>query len=270
VQLHGNGMHTNPFTVLLGARVTGGLHLRGQYRPDELCAEYPARGHEIDRLLAATDRLGVPRAGRGLEWPVLPEDEEELSALPGGGPPDGAYAVLHPGAAAPARRWPLEGFVECGSGLLARGLRVAVSGAAAERPLAAQLTAALGGGAVDLSGRTTLGALAETVRRAAVVVCNDTGVSHLTAAVGVRSVVVFVGSDPDRWAPLDTGRHRAVGRPFPAYDEGHWRPEDRCLGDACAHAPWAGLEIPPGRVAAADVLQAVDELLARASGATAA
>ena len=41
------------------------------------------------------------------------------------------------------------------------------------------------------------------------VVTNDTGMSHLAAAVGTRSVVVFSVTDPRRWKPAGD-RHRAV------------------------------------------------------------
>jgi ADP-heptose:LPS heptosyltransferase len=215
LQLHGNGLHINAFVLLLGARATAGLYLDGQPRPDEgLFVEYDECGHEIDQLLAVTGRLGLPDRGRQLEWPVLPTDLIEFGRLFGDAPFGGdAYAVLHPGAAAGGRRWPLEGFAAVGNGLARRGLRVVVTGAPDERGLAASLAAEIGPSALDLSGATSLGALAETLRGARLVVCNDTGVSHLTAAVGAPSVVVFVGSDPGRWAPLDSTRHCALGGP---------------------------------------------------------
>jgi ADP-heptose:LPS heptosyltransferase len=57
-----------------------------------------------------------------------------------------------------------------------------------------------------------VGGLAALLADAAVTVSNDTGTSHLAAAVSAPSIVIFSGSDPLRWAPLD----RALHRPLPA------------------------------------------------------
>jgi ADP-heptose:LPS heptosyltransferase len=42
------------------------------------------------------------------------------------------------------------------------------------------------------------------------VVCNDTGVSHVAAALGTASVVVSCGADVSRWSPLDRERHAVL------------------------------------------------------------
>jgi ADP-heptose:LPS heptosyltransferase len=63
---------------------------------------------------------------------------------------------------------------------------------------------------IDLAGKTTLGGLAALVARARLVVCNDTGVSHLAAALRTPTVVIASGSDTRRWSPVDRTLHRVL------------------------------------------------------------
>ncbi|HXD87564.1 MAG TPA: glycosyltransferase family 9 protein, partial [Urbifossiella sp.] len=64
--------------------------------------------------------------------------------------------------------------------------------------------------ALDLAGKTDLGAAAALLRRARLLVANDTGVSHLAAAVRTRSVIVSTGDNPARWSPLNERLHRVL------------------------------------------------------------
>jgi heptosyltransferase-2 len=60
----------------------------------------------------------------------------------------------------------------------------------------------IGTGATSLAGHTDLLSQAALCARAAVAVCNDSGLAHLSAAVGAPTVVLF-GSTSSAWtAPL--------------------------------------------------------------------
>lgn len=199
LQVYGDNPAANLVTAATGARTVGGFApTRGGLDLDPaLHLPYPHALHEVERHLRLLEHLGLPPgASRALEWPVTADDDAEAAAL---GLPSDGYVVLHPGATSASRRWPVERFAEVGDALTADGLRVAVGGVPSERATTAALVAALSCDAVDLTGRTSLGAYAALLRDAAVVVANDTGTAHLTAAVGGRVVTVFLSGDPVRW-----------------------------------------------------------------------
>jgi glycosyltransferase involved in cell wall biosynthesis len=89
-------------------------------------------------------------------------------------------------------------------------LRIVITGVAEERPLVEDLARALPDPPINLAGRTTLGSLGLVLSRSQLLIANDTGVSHVAAALGIPSVILSVGSDPLRWNPLDRARHRVL------------------------------------------------------------
>lgn len=52
-----------------------------------------------------------------------------------------------------------------------------------------------------------IGEVAALMRRADLVICNDTGVMHVAASVGATTLAVFGPTDPHRWAPRAKGLH---------------------------------------------------------------
>jgi len=104
------------------------------------------------------------------------------------------FALLIPGASPgrPGKRWPAERYGELAAGL---DLPAVVVGGPAEAPLAAAI-AARAPGTIDLTGRTSYAALGAVARRAAYAVGNDTGPTHLIAAAGCPTLVLF-GSESD-------------------------------------------------------------------------
>ncbi len=215
LQMHGNGSYINPFTMLLGARHTAGFFVPSHYCPDpDRFMPYPETLTEVHRNLRLVEFLGVPPQGDELEFPLRAQDFGDLEKLvPARGLRPGGYVCIHPGANNPDNRWSPEGFAAVGDALAARGLQVVLTGSSGELPVTKAVARKMRAKPINLAGHTNLGALAVLLSRARLLVCNDTGVSHLAAALHVPSVVVFIASDPDRWAPLDHGLHRPVGRP---------------------------------------------------------
>jgi ADP-heptose:LPS heptosyltransferase len=101
-----------------------------------------------------------------------------------------------------------------------------LTGTADERALVESLKAQIDAPVVDLCGRTTLWSLGALIEGARLLLCNDTGVSHVAAALGTRSVVVSSGADVARWSPLDRQRHQVLWHDTPcrpcAYRECPW------------------------------------------------
>lgn len=157
--------------------------------------------HAVERYLCVAEALG---AGRGpVEFPLADTvgDHAAVAALT---PP--RYALLFPGTNWPTKRWPAERFAALVRPLRERfGLESVVGGGPGEVELAAQIP-----GAVNLAGRTTLNQLVALIRRAELVVSNDSGPMHLAAAVGRPLVAPFGPTNLLRTGPF--GRVGSVVR----------------------------------------------------------
>lgn len=216
VQLHGSGSVVNRLLAGFGARHNAGFVEPGGYCAEPaLHAAWPHAGHEIERLLQLTDWLGLARRGRGLDFPVLPEDHAALVRAAPELQGDAPIACVHVGAQLPSRRWLPERFAAVADRLAAQGLRVVLTGTPGERALVQTVQRSMRHAALDLSGRTTLWTLGALLQRAALLVCNDTGVQHVAAALGTPSVAVSSGAEVARWAPLDAQRHRVLWADVP-------------------------------------------------------
>ena len=260
LQMHGSGITTNPFTVLLGAGRNAGLYLPGQYCPDEeRFLPYPAHEPEPWRFLRLIQFLGIPLQGDELEFPLDDGDGQSLRAIDAAHElAPGQYVCIHPGASYPARRWSPQRFAAVADNLARRGLRIVLTGTAAEQEITAAVSQAMNHHAIDLAGHTGLGALAALLSGARLLVCNDTGVSHLAAALAVPSVVIFLVTDPNRWAPADGQRHRVAGRPILQNVDHDCGADRRCLRDGCHRLTSSAA---PATVSVAEVLAQVEALL---------
>lgn len=265
LQMHGSGVVSNSFTVMLGARINAGCYLQGQYCPDEQrFLPWPAHTSEVRRWLHLVRFLGIPVQEETLEFPINDADRDAFYEIDAAHDlTSRAYVCIHPGATEAARRWPVGRFAAVGDAMVERGFRVVLTGTAAEKNIVSTVAETMRAPALDLTGRTSLGALAVLLRGARLLVCNDTGVSHLAAALRVPSAVIFSMSDPVRWAPLNRDRHRIVGQPVETNTCRHCTciREHRCLGDGCTAVTQTGSTVEAKPATVPHVLAQADDLL---------
>nr|MBF0686089.1 glycosyltransferase family 9 protein [Pseudomonas sp.] len=247
IQLHGSGGMTNAIVQQLGARhcagfvpneddsvppaQPGSMQAGGPVQditteahgppPDRrFFMPWPDHLPEILRYTALMRHLGIPVGSTDLEFPLSAEDHAGAIRLLRAHKLDPHRTVIvHPGARLPSRRWPVQRFAQVANRLAAQGWQIAITGSQDERLITQSLLAAMQDPAnqppVDLTGATSLGVLAALVARCRLVVSNDTGISHVAAAVQTPSVVIASGSDVHRWAPLDQERHTVLWHDLP-------------------------------------------------------
>ncbi len=165
--------------------------------------------HELEYNLDLARRIGAEPKGRELFVPTRPDQDSRVEeflrrhgAAAGGAP----LVVLHPGASCPSKRWPAERFAQVGDHLAARpGTKVAVLTGPGEEERGRAVLARMREPAIGMLGAFGLGETASLLKRARLLVSNDSGPVHLACAVGTPVVSIFGrwggGLSPTRWGP---------------------------------------------------------------------
>lgn len=161
-------------------------------------------GHMTQQYLAVAAALGAPRWDGALPhfvpMGVLNEMSASLRALC----EHPQVLILCPGAAyGSAKRWSEEGFREIADRWIRRGGVVAVAGGKNERATGDRAINGLDPDkAFNLCGDTALDELFRLLESALVIVANDSGLMHLSAAAGCRGVTVFGPTDYTATGPI--------------------------------------------------------------------
>ena len=216
LQLHGSGDISNEIVGGFGAQVLAG-YCRGDAVHGEktVLLPYPDVGSEPERLLGLVEQLGAAPCGAHLEFPISSEDERELreSGVAAGLEPE-RYVCIHPGARHRDKCWPPRCFAEVADHIADEfDLDVVLTGSASEADLAEEVASHMQARPVKAAAPISIGAMAALMNGARLLVCNDTGVSHIAAGLRLKSVVIFSMADIARWAPLDRHNHRCIWDP---------------------------------------------------------
>lgn len=147
--------------------------------------------HAVDRYLGVATALGLQTDQ--IKFP-LPYEDYPLTF--------DEYAVIVPGARWDNKIWPAENFGTLASLLPMQSIIV---GSSADSKRALTVEKHSMGKATNLVGRTSLKELAGIIRKARMMITNDSGPMHIAAAFGVPVYALFGPTSPGRTGPYGKG-----------------------------------------------------------------
>lgn len=196
-----------------------GYNLRASVDPEQ-----PRQEGQI--YLDAVRALGVDTTDCYINVPVKPDDQRQVKLLLNEKGIGSRYFVLNPaggsnpGMVMDAKRWPPENFAALAQRLseALNAVPVIVAGpkdgaivAAVQQHMAAPVAVFV--------GELSFGEIAALAHDAVVYIGNDTGLTHLAAAAGTKTVMIFGPSDPARYTPF-TPNALALWKPTTLHSRG--------------------------------------------------
>ncbi len=142
------------------------------------------------------------------ETPVLSVDKDNQERLVGmhGLKAGGSVTGICPGAEfGDAKKWPDSHYITLCQSLVAKGDQVWIFGSPADEECGSAIAEAVGEGARNLAGKTTLPDAIDLLALCNTVVTNDSGLMHIAAAVGSRVVALYGSTSPEFTPPLSVG-----------------------------------------------------------------
>jgi heptosyltransferase-2 len=163
---------------------------------------------KLPRMIDQMGALALPKgASLPAVWPlpelnVPPAQVEAWRAQRALAADSRPIVTLSPGAVGAGKAWPVGHYGRLARALAEDGVSVWVLGGPTETPLATQIADAAGIRVRDLTGSDLRNAIL-ALATADAAVTNDSGLMHVSAAIGTPTVAIFGPTSPWHWKPLN-------------------------------------------------------------------
>ena len=251
------------------------FHQEGLYRGEMLSHRVAYNPHIhiaknfialIDALLAATPSVPYSKTLIGddqIKAEIAPASAQardrmlaRIRLLAPFDPAAHRLVLINPNASEllPHRRWMPDRFAQLIGRILSAydDVVVLITGAPEERAEAERLAAAGGPRSVSFAGHSTLADLPALYAHAAVMVTNDSGPAHFSAAAGLPTIVLFGPETPKLYQPLGNSRAIYAGLACSPCVSAHNHRKTACTDNVCMQA----IQVDEVYAAVAEVLSA--------------
>ena len=172
--------------------------------------------HAVDRYLLVAEAVGARESGTPeFRFRIPNSDHDEIDRLlsRSGVTPGTSWVAMNVSARWPTKRWPAASFAEIADRLQQERFgAVVMIGGPEERADVAAVSAMMKTPVVDLAGATTVGLLPALLSKASLLVTNDSGPMHISAAVGTPVVALFGPTSAVRSGPYGAGHDVLTGK----------------------------------------------------------
>ncbi|OGX54015.1 MAG: lipopolysaccharide heptosyltransferase II [Omnitrophica WOR_2 bacterium RIFOXYA12_FULL_38_10] len=180
--------------------------------------------HEADYNLELLETIGIKESGFKPELKVSDLEKNNIRGLLSERSVDlkKKIIVVQPGSSFVQKRWPKEHFVELIKILLDHyDVNVVLSGSSEEFELCDDITKQLDKKVYNFAGKLNLKQLKSLLSIADLLIANDSGPMHISAALGRQIIAIFgrgtKGTGPNRWGPL-SDKSIVFHKPFECSD----------------------------------------------------
>lgn len=127
------------------------------------------------------------------------------------------YLVVVPGTSLVLHQWPVEKFAELITLVKQKyEFKVVICGAPNEIELGSRLRQLIHGNVIDYIGKTSLVEYVSIIKRARLLIGNDSSAVHIAAALGVKAISLLGGMHFGRFLPYSLEQDTELARPLPA------------------------------------------------------
>ncbi len=110
-------------------------------------------------------------------------------------------AAIHPGSGSEKKNWTAEGFAEAAKILSERGFKVVLISGPADKKTNEKFLNLLDFSPV-IAENLPIMKLAAIIKRCSFYIGNDSGVTHLAALTGIKTIAIYSHTDPAVWHPI--------------------------------------------------------------------
>ena len=166
--------------------------------------------HKRDAHLRKIKDLGINTDRARFNIPVETSDRAHADDMLGIFR-DKPFVIVSPGAKSHIKRWPLENYADL-SDLIKEKLKIDVVliGDGHDRLIINKMTSLMNTRPLDISGKTNMREIAYLVRKARLLITNDSAPLHVASAVGTPVLVFFGPTDEKKYGPSGEGEKKVL------------------------------------------------------------